>query len=69
VVKSDAAVGLCATCRHARVMRSDHGSVFYLCQLSKVDQRFPKYPTLPVRRCAGYEADASTPSERPEDTR
>jgi hypothetical protein len=34
------AVGLCATCRHVRVVRSDRVSVFYLCELSKVDQRF-----------------------------
>ena len=51
------AVGLCATCRHMRVIRSDRGSVFYLCELSKVDQRFPKYPRLPVLSCSGYEED------------
>jgi hypothetical protein len=37
------AVGLCATCRHMRVMRSDWESVFYLRELSKVEH-FPKYP-------------------------
>ena len=36
-------------------MVSDRGSVFYLCELSKVDARFPKYPRLPVLRCAGYD--------------
>ena len=49
------AVGLCATCTRMRVMRSDRGSVFYLCELSKIDQRFPKYPRLPVLSCLGYE--------------
>jgi hypothetical protein len=34
---------------------SDRGSVFYLCELSKTDQRFPKYPRLPVLACVGYE--------------
>jgi hypothetical protein len=29
--------------------------VFYLCQLSKVDPSFPKYPRLPVLKCSGYE--------------
>jgi hypothetical protein len=29
--------------------------VFYLCELSKVDPRFPKYPRLPGLSCAGYE--------------
>jgi len=48
--------GLCATCRHARVVRSDRGSVFYRCLLAATDPRFSKYPPLPVLRCAGYEA-------------
>jgi hypothetical protein len=47
--------GLCATCKHARLIVSDRGSVFYLCQLSKTDPRFPKYPRLPVLACAGFE--------------
>ena len=46
--------GLCATCRHVRVVRSDRESVFYLCELSFVDARFPKYPRLPVLSCEGY---------------
>jgi hypothetical protein len=47
--------GLCATCENMRSIVSDRGSVFYLCELSKTDARFPKYPRLPVRECAGYE--------------
>jgi hypothetical protein len=46
--------GLCETCRHARVIRSDRGSVFYLCQLSFEDPWFRKYPALPVTECSGY---------------
>ena len=46
--------GLCANCRHARIIRSDRGSVFYLCELSFTDARFPKYPRLPVLACSGY---------------
>ena len=38
-----------------RRIESDRGSIFYLCELSKVDPRFPKYPRLPVLSCAGYE--------------
>jgi hypothetical protein len=49
-------IGLCATCRHARVINSSRGSSFYLCQRSAVDPRFPKYPRLPVTHCAGYES-------------
>jgi hypothetical protein len=47
--------GLCAICRHARQIQSDRGSTFVMCGLSKTDPRFPKYPPLPVLRCAGYE--------------
>jgi hypothetical protein len=47
--------GLCKHCRHSRVVRSDRGGVFYRCLLADGDPRFPKYPRLPVRECAGYE--------------
>ncbi len=49
-------IGLCATCRHTRVVQSARGSTFYLCRLAEVDPRFFKYPRLPVLRCAGYES-------------
>jgi hypothetical protein len=26
-----------------------------MCELSKADKRYPKYPRLPVKRCAGWE--------------
>jgi hypothetical protein len=48
-------VGLCADCRFMRRMQSDRGSVFYLCERSATDPRFPKYPRLPVLLCSGYE--------------
>ena len=47
--------GLCATCRHTRIIRSDRGSVFYQCGLSFTDSSFRKYPTLPILVCRGYE--------------
>ena len=50
-------VGLCATCTHVQVVRSSKASTFYLCRLSEVDARFPRYPALPVRRCDGYARD------------
>jgi hypothetical protein len=49
-------VGLCATCQFMRRMASDKGSVFYLCERSKTDPSFPKYPRLPILQCRGYEA-------------
>jgi len=39
-----------------RILESDKGSRFFLCELSKEDGRFSKYPPQPVLRCAGFEA-------------
>jgi hypothetical protein len=46
--------GLCATCAHARLITSSRGSWFSICELSAVDEGFPKYPRLPVTSCIGY---------------
>jgi hypothetical protein len=50
-----ARVGLCATCRHADIVISSRDATFYRCTLSETDPAFPRYPTLPVRSCAGYQ--------------
>jgi hypothetical protein len=55
-------VGLCAACRHVRVVESKRGSRFYLCGLAAVDPAFPKYPGLPVLRCRGFTPDDSPPA-------
>lgn len=47
-------VGLCESCANVRVVTSGKGSRFFLCRLSAVDSRFPKYPPIPVYRCLGY---------------
>jgi len=47
-------LGLCATCLHARPIKSAKGSQFLLCQLSQSDPSFPKYPRIPVLTCTGY---------------
>ena len=51
--------GLCDSCRHQRVVKSGRGSEFSMCLRSKTDERFPKYPRLPVRECSGYESRSS----------
>jgi hypothetical protein len=48
-------IGLCATCRSARIVTNRRGSVFYRCLRADTDPRFVKYPPLPVLRCPGYE--------------
>jgi hypothetical protein len=56
-------LGLCATCRHARRIENDRGSLFLRCELSLPDSRFPKYPRLPVLACDGYQkADPPEPA-------
>jgi hypothetical protein len=46
--------GLCARCIHAATVETSRGSVFLLCELSRTDLRFPKYPRLPVLHCDGF---------------
>lgn len=46
--------GLCQSCQHARRIESDRSSIFWRCELSFEDPRFPKYPRLPVLSCSGY---------------
>src|SRR5438552_11724873 len=57
-------VGLCADCKNMRLIKSDRASVFYFCQLSASDARFPKYPRLPVLECAGYEKISTAEAQR-----
>jgi hypothetical protein len=52
-------IGLCAACAHHRTVVSQRGSRFLFCQRSVSDPAFPRYPELPVLRCAGYEPDWS----------
>jgi hypothetical protein len=47
--------GLCDRCRHQRIVRNTRGSRFSLCERSRVDPAFPRYPRLPVRQCSGFE--------------
>jgi len=55
-----ARVGLCTACQHARAIRSAKGSEFWLCERSKSDARYTKYPRLPVRACPGFERSGNS---------
>jgi hypothetical protein len=55
-------VGLCESCRYARVVRSARNSAFWQCGRAADDARFVKYPRLPVDRCDGFEPAAVTTS-------
>jgi len=52
--RRDPAVGLCGDCLHARRVRSSRDAVFYQCEYSQIDSRFPKYPRLPMLACTAY---------------
>jgi hypothetical protein len=46
---------LCETCAFMREIITPKGSRFLLCQLSKSDPAYPKYPPQPIVRCGGYQ--------------
>jgi len=47
--------GLCDACAHQRLVGTRRGARYSLCRLSSTDPGFPKYPSLPVRSCPGFE--------------
>jgi hypothetical protein len=47
--------GLCNTCEHQRIVSNTRGSVFSLCERSRRETAYPRYPRLPVESCDGYE--------------
>ncbi len=42
-------------------LRNTRGSAFSLCERSKAEPEYPRYPRLPVERCPGYERRAGEP--------
>lgn len=54
--------GLCGRCRHQRLVPNTRGSVFSLCERSREDPRFRRYPPLPVLDCAGFEPESEPSS-------
>jgi hypothetical protein len=48
------AVGMCERCRHSRVVTTPR-STFRLCERSRNEPEYPRYPRLPVLSCAGFE--------------
>jgi hypothetical protein len=47
--------GLCDSCAHQQLVPNTRGSVFSLCQRSRTDPRYPRYPQIPVLACPGHE--------------
>ena len=56
--------GLCAECVFARVVETRRRSRFHLCERSRDDAAYARYPRLPVVRCDGFvrrDADGAEP--------
>lgn len=47
--------GLCGSCRFALLNQTRRGTVYLRCGLAAEDDRFVKYPRLPVVQCSGYQ--------------
>ena len=47
--------GLCPSCAHVRRIVSDKSSTFWMCERSRDDARYPRYPAQPRMVCDGYE--------------
>ena len=52
--------GLCSKCRFLAVVRS-RTSAYVRCGFSDDDDRYPRYPPLPVMTCEGFSV---APSEK-----
>ena len=46
--------GLCDSCVHQRIVKTTRGSAFSLCERSRTDAAYPRYPRLPVTACPGH---------------
>ena len=57
--------GLCDACRHQRLVPNPRGSVFSLCERSREDPAFPRYPRMPVLICPGFERSPDPPAPEP----
>jgi hypothetical protein len=53
--KRHTGAGLCDSCKHQRLIYNTRGSTFSMCERSKKEPEYPKYPRLPVEHCRGYE--------------
>lgn len=55
--------GLCADCAWVKRIRTSRGSEFWKCGRSEIDEKFPKYPRVPVTACTGYESGSDRSDE------
>ncbi len=53
--KLGAEPGLCARCVHGRLNETRRGTAYLRCLKALTDERFARYPRLPVLQCPGFE--------------
>lgn len=58
--------GLCDRCVHVKRVRTPR-SEFLLCERSKLDPAYPRYPRLPVLSCPGFEPEGNEEAPAEED--
>ena len=56
-------IGLCTACRWADIVQSAKGSRFLRCGRSDWDPEYHRYPSIPVRNCAGFEVPVAAGAE------
>ena len=65
----DPNVGECSLCELAALQSSARGSRFWRCLRADSDERFLRYPPLPVVSCSGYSPRMEVSEPPPEKTR
>ncbi|PYU21560.1 MAG: hypothetical protein DMG30_17280 [Acidobacteria bacterium] len=53
-------------CRFARPVEGKQTAIYFLCERSRTDRTFLKYPRLPVLRCSGYVSSGKPEAKVPE---
>ena len=56
----DPLVGQCSLCEFATVQSNPRGNQFWRCLRADSDERFLRYPPLPVADCRGYSPRVET---------
>ncbi len=62
----DPSLGLCGSCRYRREVIGRQGAMYVLCRRAESDSNYPKYPRVPMLRCAGYEEREREEPESPQ---
>jgi hypothetical protein len=61
---SDMTQSLCETCAWMREVITPKASRFLLCELSKTNPAYPKYPAQPMIRCEGFRQKKAVTDEK-----